>query len=149
MISLQAFAYRLNGQGKEGAAAALKALAVQRKTDEGVKAMSVSLLGQCLRSCGNFQLAFSVMSSMRQPAIDPNGNATFVQRSQCNHVIAFAVKLILNDHLTVRAHELLAAEKHAREWLKGGAVKNARLKVVAEAAEELVPNSIVLYGAAL
>ena len=127
----------------------MKALAVQRKTDEGVKAMSVSLLGQCLRSCGNFQLAFSVMSSMRQPAIDPNGNAAFVQPSQCNHMIGFAVKLILNDHLTVRAHELLAAEKQAREWLKGGAVKNAALKVVAEAADELVPNSIVLYDAAL
>ena len=89
------------------------------------------------------------MSSMRQPAIDPNGNAAFVQPSQCNHMIGFAVKLILNDHLTVRVHELLAAEKQAREWLKGGAVKNPPLKVVAVAADELVPKSIVLYVAAL
>ena len=71
--SFQAFAYRLNGEGKECVSAALKALAVQRQSDEGVKAMSVSLLGQCLRSCGNFKLAFSVMAAMRQPAIDPNG----------------------------------------------------------------------------
>jgi hypothetical protein len=139
----------LNGQGKDGAAAAMKALAAQRKTDEGVRAMSVSLLGQCLRSCGNFQLAFSVMSSMRQPAIDPNGDAAFVQPPLCNPMTGFAVKLILNDHLTVRTHELLAAEKRAREWLKGGAVRNAPLEVVAQAAEELVPKSIVLYGAAL
>ncbi len=73
----QAFAFRLNGQGKDGVSAVLKALAVQRKSDEGVKAMSVSLLGQCLRSCGNFQLAFSVMSAMRQPSIDPNGDRMF------------------------------------------------------------------------
>ena len=84
---------------------------------------------------------------MRQPAIDPNGNAAFVQPWPCNHMIGFAVKLILNDHLTVRAHELLAAETQAREWLKDGAVKNAPLKVVAEAADELVANSIVLYAA--
>jgi hypothetical protein len=71
---LQAFAFRLNGQGEAGVSAALKALAVQRKTGDGVKAMTVSLLGQCLRSCGNFKLAFSVMSTMRQPAIDPNGD---------------------------------------------------------------------------
>jgi hypothetical protein len=70
----QAFAFRLNGQSKEGVAAALQALAAQRKTPEGVKAMSVSLLSHCLRSCHNFQLAFVVISTMRQPPINPNGD---------------------------------------------------------------------------
>ncbi len=55
------------------------------------------------------------------------------------------MKLILNDHLTVRTHELVAAERLVREWLKSGAVKNPPLKVISGTAEELVPNSIVLY----
>jgi hypothetical protein len=135
----------LNGQGQEGVLAALKALAVQRKSGEGVKAMTVSLLGQCLRSCGNFKLAFSVMATMRQPAINPNGETLrFVCCGESD--MFFAVKLILNDHLTVRTDELVAAERQVREWVKSVAETNSRVNDATEAVEKyLVPKSIVLY----
>ncbi len=87
---------------------------------------------------------------MRQPAIDPNGDPSFLIhfRNACfsgNLTCFFAVKLILNDHLTVRTEELSAAERQIREWIKDGALKNSPVEHVSEAAEALVPKSIVLY----
>jgi hypothetical protein len=57
----------------------------------------------------------------------------------------FAVKLILNDHLTVRTDELASAEQQIREWIKAGSLKNPPIEHVPEVDELLVPKSIVLY----
>ncbi len=65
----------------------------------------------------------------------------------CVNVTFFvAVKLILNDHLTVRSDELVAAEQQVQEWVQGSAIKNPPVKQVSQAVETLlVPKSIVLY----